>query len=135
MRVSGRFLSPRETSYKQRETASMAKARDQMREQWLQDSKHAKQTLLSDGEVVPMFVIRAREGAVVPVLAQFGNNEQKAATLELIRLLCIAMDAASISCMMEAWMVMDPVLSENMAPSKSPRRREVVIVSNVTVTL
>lgn len=106
----------------------MGNTRKELEESWQADLAAAKALLFEVGSVQPVFFVRSREGATVPVQGFWRDNGDKAVVRNIVRLLCVAMDAASIGWVGEAWVVVAPGTLD-VAPSKSHRRREVVVAS------
>lgn len=94
---------------------------------WRHDVEMAGRFLLERGCVAAMFVIHPRNAPPIPVVAMFGDDEEKAACYELVRLLCVANDAVGIGLMAETWHLRNPGPGDARA-SLSPRREECVLV-------
>lgn len=95
---------------------------------WVRDCAFASETVLSEGSIVPRFVVHPREGVPFSVRAIWRDDEEKHATLHIVGCLAVASDAVGVSWIGEAWIVIDPAPSE-MRASQSTRRVECVIVS------
>src|SRR4051812_3749459 len=62
----------------------------------------AKSVLMEKNAFTPMFVVDCNEG-LVPILADFGSDEEKDSCLRFVRLFCLAYDATSVTLIAESW--------------------------------
>lgn len=106
----------------------MGHTRDELTSRWRDDIRWVREALLEDGQVMPLYVVYARSGQVVPVQANWKDATEKGRVRALVGLLAIALDAAAVAWMGEAWILLAPEAPDLM-PSRSPRRREVVVVA------
>lgn len=93
--------------------------------------QHAAQIIATGDEIAPMFVAVDRAGQSIVALTPWDGEEAKAAILDALRAKFREIGVVRYGVVSEAWMLSvapgDPVI----APSKSDRRVEVVIVSAV----
>lgn len=92
---------------------------------WRHDLSHAEKTLLRDGFVSPLFVVRGVDGTECVIPASFASPEDKSRAYDLVRLMAVACDAELVMSRAESWLVLGQ-LPEGIAPSQSERRIEVV---------
>jgi hypothetical protein len=92
------------------------------------DCEFASTALIRHGELAPMFVVRGRDGSVVPILAA-GERET---AYTLARIVCVAHDAIAISMIAEAWTATEQRDQPTFVPvNKREDRKEVVSVAMV----
>ena len=95
---------------------------------------NARKNLEKDGELLPVFFVVA-EDTVNVVVAPFGNNDEKHAAAQGVRMLSDKLKAEWVLYISEAWTVKydkdDPNYkdADKVAPSQHPKKVEAVIAS------
>lgn len=91
----------------------------------------ARRNILANGELLSAFLIYTHSNTHCAVAAPWGSDEQRTVTLKLLRILCVAHDAAAVCWINEAWtLAIDPkVDNPHIRPKDSERRQEAVVVA------
>lgn len=104
---------------------------ERWREQLRYDAAFASKALVEQGEIIPMFVVHARDdGPNVVVATPWKDDADKDIAVLAVKAVCVAHDAVALSQIVEAWM-RAPAPGEDasnyLPPSKAENRREVVM--------
>ena len=97
------------------------------------DYRFARQMMLEYGECQPMFIVHGRDGEMYPVMAAFTNREEKALTMKMVTMICVAYAAGGVSFIGEAWAATgmaedrDNPTNPRVMPSDREDKREVII--------
>ncbi len=114
-------------------------------QKWLNyDVEFATDTLIKSGSLSQQFIIHGRDGAVFPLVTPVFSQGDKRLIRDIVKIFCLAKDAAAVSVMGEAWVTTMPARSgedleqalqraekEQLPPSKSEVRTEQIFVAMV----
>jgi hypothetical protein len=96
---------------------------------WRRDLAHAERTLLRDGFPGPMTVVVGRDGTERIIGMDLCDEAARARSVDMVRLVAVASDAALTLFRAEVWIVVGGELPDGVTPGASDRRVEAVAVA------